>query len=526
MNKPKEINKFQEFMASLVVFLVALPLCMGIALASGAPPVMGLVSGIIGGIVVGLLAGSPLQVSGPAAGLAVIVADAISQHGLEKLWAVVLLAGLMQIIAARLALGRWFKAVEPAVIFAMLAGIGVLIFASQFHVMVDDPQSPKNSGLDNLLTIPSAVWKGVTVDDGTPHHYAALIGVISLASLIIWAQITRLTKTFLRVIPAPLVAVVVATVIAQVMEFPIQYVDVPEKVSQLFTLPGQGTFSALINPDIIGTAFAMAAIASAESLLCASAVDRLHDGEPSDMDRELFAQGVGNTVSGFIGGLPITGVIVRSTANIQAGGQTRWSAVMHGVWLFGLIALVPSTLKLIPVAALAAILVYIGYKLINPANIKMLAARGRAEIGIYLVTVVCIAWKGLLFGLGVGIAISLLRLAWHFSHLEVRVREVEGGLDVDLLGAATFMSMPALQSGLERLPDDAAVKLHLDHLQYADHACLEFIGEWEKRRMDAGGTLEIAWDVLEKRVRSPRLRSVTQPKEDVESAAPPAAGPA
>jgi MFS superfamily sulfate permease-like transporter len=522
MKKFSEINKFQEFMASLVVFLVALPLCMGIAMASGADPKMGLVSGIIGGLVVGLLAGSPLQVSGPAAGLAVIVADAIHQHGIHQLWAIVLLAGLIQVVSARLALGRWFKAVEPAVIFAMLAGIGVLIFASQFHVMVDDPAPSTNSGMQNLASIPEAVWKGITPTDDKAHHYAALIGIISLACLIVWGQITKRTKSFLRVIPAPLIAVIVATVIAQVFEYPIQYVEVPDKVSNLFTFPTSETMGALYDPAIIGTAFAMAAIASAESLLCASAVDRLHDGEPSDMDKELFAQGVGNTVSGLIGGLPITGVIVRSTANIQAGGQTRWSAVMHGVWLFGLIAFAPETLNLIPRSALAAILVYIGYKLVNPTNIKMLISRGRAEIGIYLITVVCIAWKGLLIGLIIGIALSLLRLAWHFSHVEVRVRQVDGGLDVDLLGAATFMSLPSLQQGLEKIPTDAAVTLHLDHLQYADHACLEYIGEWEKRREDSGGTLEISWDVLEKRVRSPLLRSVTEPKEGADSSAEPA----
>lgn len=515
VSQPTQVNPVQEVLASLVVFLVALPLCMGIAIASGAPPVMGLVSGIIGGLVVGLLAGSPLQVSGPAAGLAVLVYDAIQTHGLEKLWAIVLLAGVIQIIAARLAVGRWFRAVAPAVIYAMLAGIGVLIFASQFHVMVDD--TPDSSGITNLITIPRAIWKGVTPVDGTPHHFAAATGLLALIVLIAWGQVQKRAKGFIKVIPAPLIAVIVATTFAQLMEFPIQYVSLPESLSGLFTVPSTDTVSALWTPAILGTAAAMAAIASAESLLCASAVDRLHSGEPSNMDKELFAQGVGNALSGLIGGLPITGVIVRSTANVQAGAKTRWSAVMHGIWLLGLIALAPMVLKLIPVSALAAILVYIGYKLVDRTVIKGLIKRGRAEIVTYTVTVVCIAAFGLLNGLAVGIAMTLLRLAWEFSHLEVRLTDREDGtLVIDLLGAGTFMSLPTLTEALEQVPAERPVKLHLDHLQYADHATIEYIGEWEKRRLSKGGTLEIAWDILERRVQSPRLQVVETEQEAVD----------
>ena len=520
---PVPVNRVQELLASLVVFLVALPLCMGIAIASGAPPVMGLVSGIVGGIIVGLLAGSPLQVSGPAAGLAVLVFDAIKTHGVSKLWAIVLIGGLLQIIAARLSVGRWFRAVAPPVIYAMLAGIGVLIFASQFHVMVDD--TPASSGLTNLLTIPQAIWKGVTPIEGTPHHYAAFTGLLAFLCLVGWGAIQKRATGILKSIPAPLIAVVVGTAVAQYFAFPITYVSLPESMSDLFAIPTAASFSALWDPAIVATAFALAAIASAESLLCAAAVDKLHDGDKSDLNKELFAQGIGNMVCGFIGGLPVTGVIVRSTANIQAGGRTRWSAVLHGVWLLALIALAPAVLQLIPVSALAAILVFIGYKLVDKKVIRMLISRGRAEIGVYVITVVCIAAFGLLTGLGIGIALTLFRLVWHFSHLEVHVTTTpEGTLDVDMLGAATFMSLPKLTDALEALPQDAAVQLHLNHLQYADHACLEFIGDWERRREDAGGTLKIAWAELEERVRSSRMRSVAAAapnRSDPPAAVPP-----
>lgn len=500
----------REILASLVVFLVALPLCMGVAIASGAPPAMGLVSGIIGGIVVGLLAGSPLQVSGPAAGLAVIVYDAIQAHGLERFWAVVLIAGVLQIVAARLSLGRWFRAVAPAVIYGMLAGIGVLIFASQFHVMLG--ATPATSGLANLAAIPGAIWSVFAPAPGEAFGHAALVATVALACLIGWNRLRTATSSRWRVVPAALVAVVVATLVAHALAAPVAFVTVPEAVGDLFALPATSTLSALWDPAVIGSGVALAAIASAEALLCASAVDRLHDGPPSEMNRELFAQGVGNTVCGVIGGLPVTGVIVRSTANVEAGGRTRWSAVLHGVWLISLIALAPMVLRWIPIAALAAVLVYIGVKLVNPATIRDLAARGRAELAIYVTTVAAITTFGLLIGLAVGVAVTLLRLAWEFSHLDVQIDARDDGvIEVDLRGAATFISLPVLTEALQGLPAEAPIKLHLDHLQYADHACLEYIGEWERRRIDVGGTLEIAWDVLKERARPPRLREASAP---------------
>jgi len=192
---------FHDFMASIVVFLVALPLCMGIAIASGAPPALGLITGVVGGLVVGAIAGSPLQVSGPAAGLTVLVWEMINQHGIGMLGAIVLLAGLIQIGMGALKAGPWFRAISPAVIQGMLAGIGVLIIGSQIHVMVDD--APKGSGLTNLLSIPEAIWKGLTPMDGSSHHLAAIIGVITMAIIFSWSYAPKK----LKIVPAPLVAV-------------------------------------------------------------------------------------------------------------------------------------------------------------------------------------------------------------------------------------------------------------------------------------------------------------------------------
>lgn len=498
-------NLGQEVLSSIVVFLVALPLCLGIAIASGVPPAMGLLSGIVGGVVVGLLAGSPLQVSGPAAGLAVIVFDIVQAHGLSTLSVIVLAAGLLQVAAGLLQIGQWFRAVAPAVLYAMLAGIGILIMGSQFHVMVDD--APSASGVTNLLTIPSAIYKGVVPIDGSPHHLAAAIGLTTIAILVVWNLVRERLPAALAVLPAPLLAVGTATGLAAAFQLPIAYVDVPAGLASMISLPAPSDLLLLTEPAIFGSAIALACVASAESLLSAAAVDKLHTGTRTDFDRELLAQGVGNTVLGVLGGLPITGVIVRSSANVAAGAKSRWSAVMHGVWLLVTVAALPFVLETIPVASLAAVLVYIGYKLVNVQVMRELWARGRGEVAIYGITVASIVATNLLEGLLIGLALSIFALAWKVSRLQIEVTEGEGGrVDVDLRGAATFVVLPKLARSLEVLDPRAEVHLHLEHLSYIDHACFELIREWERQRESLGGTLVLEWDELEQRSRAPRVQ--------------------
>lgn len=503
----------RETLASVVVFLVALPLCLGIAIASGVPPAMGLLAGIVGGLVVGSIAGSPLQVSGPAAGLAVMVYEIVQGHGLAVLAVTIVVAGLLQIAAGALRLGQWFRAVAPAVIYAMLAGIGILIFASQFHVMVDDV--PESSGLTNLITIPQAIIKGVTPTEDGVHHLAALVGLGTMVVLIGWNLAKPKLPSWLALVPAPLLAVGVGTGIAAGFDMPIRYVDVPDSLGSMISLPALSDFKALASPAILGTAFALAAVASAESLLCASAVDKLHDGPRSDLDRELMAQGVGNTLLGFLGGLPLTGVIVRSSANVDAGATTRWSAILHGAWLLIAVAALPFALGHIPIASLAAVLVYIGYKLVKIDAIKELWGRGKAEFGVYAVTVGAIVATSLLEGLLIGLGLSVALLAWRASHMEVEVKDLgDKRLDVDLQGAATFVVLPKLARTLEGLPQDAEVHLHLEHLSYIDHACLELIRDWEKQREQFGGSLVLEWQELEGRSHRPRLGSEKGPTTD------------
>lgn len=491
--------QLDDFVASIVVFLVALPLCLGIAIASGVPPALGLVAGIIGGLVVGALAGSPLQVSGPAAGLVVLVWEIVQNFGLATLGVIVLCAGLIQVAGGLLGIGRWFRAVSPAVVNGMLAGIGILIFASQFHVMVDD--TPRASGILNLLSIPQAVYKGIFPVDGSSHHIAAVVGIITIISLLGW---NRYRPEKLKLIPGALVGVVFATGLAAVMQLPIKYVQLPEKLWEAIDFTPLAALSSLSNPNVLIAIVGMAFVASAESLLCAVAVDRLHSGPRTNFDRELFAQGVGNVLCGFFGALPLTGVIVRSSANLQAGAKTRASAIMHGLWLLILVVTLPFVLERIPIAALAAILVHTGYKLVNIENARQVKRYGWLPFLIYLVTVAAIVSTSLLTGIVVGIALSIAKLVFKVTRLWIRVEPGEANrVDVYIEGAATFLKLPTLAHALERIPNGSDVHLHVQRLLYIDHSCMDLLRSWEKQAAESGTRLVVEWSELNRKYHAP-----------------------
>jgi MFS superfamily sulfate permease-like transporter len=326
----------RDLTASIVVFLVAMPLCMGIAIASGVPPEKGLVTGIIGGIVVGMLAGSPLQVSGPAAGLAVIIFEFVRDHGLSALGPMLVIAGLIQFLAGVARLGGLFRAVSPAVVHGMLAGIGALIVAGQFHILFD--AKPMSNGLANLSAMPGRVL-GLNFADAHSTEIALGLGLLTIGVMLAWE---KFRPASLKLVPGALLGVVAATAVAASLGLQVARISVPESISAAFAMPGTDFFGPILaNPAIATAAIAIAFIASAETLLSAAAVDRMHDGVRTDYNKELRAQGVGNLLCGLVGALPMTGVIVRSSANVQAGAQTRASAILHGVWILALVALLP-----------------------------------------------------------------------------------------------------------------------------------------------------------------------------------------
>jgi MFS superfamily sulfate permease-like transporter len=618
--------------ASFVVFLVALPLCMGVAIASGAPVTAGLVTGIVGGLVTGALAGSPLQVSGPAAGLTVLVYQCIQQHGIETLGVAVLAAGAIQLAAGALRLGQWFRAVSPAVVRGMLAGIGVLIFLSQFQVMLD--VSPKGSGLQNLLAMPGSALKalarhaegpdasrpaehagllkqagslhvrqrdleenierlltGIAGKHAAPssnslapsrsrpvseilggerlaaleatqreilerldrltelrdrdewhtarqfvavaladlkgtsahavegsqanaeralrelrdslknHRAAALLGCLTIAVILVWQGPIARRLPF---VPAPLAAVSAATVAAYALDLPVLYVEVPENLLGEINWPTLAELRTLLEPVVLFSAVEIAVIASAETLLCATAVDRIHQGSRTKYDQELTAQGVGNLVCGLAGALPMTGVIVRSTANIHAGARTRLSAILHGVWLLIFVVGFSGLLRMIPTASLAAILVYTGYKLIGIKEIKQLAAYGKSEVAIYATTLVAIVFTDLLKGVIVGVVLSLAKLMYTFTHLRIEATSDSNAnrVNMKLNGSATFVRLPLLAEALERVPPQSELHVDLVNLDYIDHACLELLMNWERTHEATGGRLVVDWNSLHARFRS------------------------
>jgi MFS superfamily sulfate permease-like transporter len=489
----------RDFLASIVVFLVALPLCLGIAIASGAPPMTGLITGIIGGIVVGALSGSPLQVSGPAAGLVAIVAEIIHDFGMQGLGVILIVAGTLQILAGFFKLGQWFRAISPAVIQGMLAGIGVLIVVAQFHVMLD--VSPESSGIANILSIPETLNRGwqSLLSNGSSHHWAALIGVVSITLILLWNAAPKK----LKVVPPTLVAVIAAMLLADLMNLPVQFVEVPGQFLSAVSLPDPKTLpQLLVNPELWVLAITVAVVASAETMLSASAVDRMHTGPRTQYDREMIAQGVGNTLCGALGALPLTGVIVRSSANIQAGAKTRLSAMMHGIWLLALVCFFPTLLDLIPKASLAAILVYTGYKLVQPAAVsKLYREGGLGEVAIYAVTLVMVVGTNLLEGVIAGTVLAVVRLLYLLSKLEgTTIATGDGRVELLLKGSATFLSMPRLVAIMERQPAGKELHVHVESLSSIDHTCIEYLRSWEAQYQQTGGNMIIEWQVLENKL--------------------------
>jgi MFS superfamily sulfate permease-like transporter len=493
----------QDLLASIVVFLVALPLCMGIAIACGVSPAIGIATGVIAGLVVGCIGGCPLQVSGPAAGLVVILSDMLREHGIEKLGAIVIIAGALQVLGGIFGLAQWFRAVTPAIINGMLAGIGILLFAGQFHLMVDD--TSKGSGLTNLISIPGAIIKAISPSATTSHEEAAFLGVSTIIILLLW---NKFATGKLKMVPSFLVSIAIVSIIASVFKFPVHYVELPSNILQGLHFIDSSTFTYLLDQDVILSGVVVALIASAETLLTATALDKIHRGAGTNYDRELTAQGVGNFICGLAGVLPMTGVMVRSGVNVAAGAKTRLSSILHGLWLLLFVALLPFVLKLIPISSLAALLVYTGYKLVDIKTIKDLNKFGRSEVVVYVVTVFLIVAVDLLTGVLAGIVLSVLKLLYRLTRLETALGydEKPNRTSLKISGAATFLNLPKLADTLEKVRPDTELHVHLDSLDYIDHACLELLMSLDKQMKSSGGSLVIDWNALGSVFRDRRKR--------------------
>jgi MFS superfamily sulfate permease-like transporter len=479
----------QDVPASIVVALVALPLCLGVALASGAPLISGLIAGIVGGIVVGALSRSPLSVAGPAAGLTTIVLAAITGlPSFEAFLMAVCLAGLLQMAFAASRGGIIAEFVPGSVITGMLAAIGLILILKQVpHALGYDADPEGDFSFfqqdgDNTL---SALMHIVANDF---LWGAALIAAISLAFLFWWDK-ARPKQGPLKLLPGPLVVVLfgvaanaafvrfaphLAIGASHLVQVPVS--ATPWALADQIRLPD---FAAITTAKVWTTALTLAIVASLESLLSVKAVDELDPKRRvTDKNRELLAQGTGNLVSGLLGGLPVTSVIVRSSANVETGADSRLSTMLHGLWLLLGLALIPVVLNLIPLSALAAVLIATGYKLAKPALFVQRWKQGYSQFIPFVVTVLAILFTDLLVGIAIGLAVGMAFVIWRSTGDIITYVEYGGTVMVRARRNLYFMHKPALQAALGRVPDGATLLIDLSATAYVDLDCIDIINSF------------------------------------------------
>ncbi|GAB08767.1 putative carbonic anhydrase [Gordonia araii NBRC 100433] len=476
MNQPAIADRARavaryDLPASIVVFLVALPLSLGIAIASHAPVAAGLIAAIVGGVVAGAIGGSALQVSGPAAGLTVVVAESINQFGFRTTCFIVVVAGILQILLGLSKVARAALAVAPVVVHAMLAGIGITIALQQVHVLLGGES--RSSAWANVIALPEQV--------ASLHGWSAGLGLMVVAIMFGWKYV----PAKIRIVPAALAAIVVATIVSLAIPGEVKRVSIDGSLFDSIGLPElpNGEWSAVVLMIVT-----ICLIASVESLLSAVAVDKMHSGERTNFDREMVGQGSANVLSGMIGGLPITGVIVRSSTNVMAGARTRASAILHGFWILVFSASLVGLVEQIPLAALAGLLVVIGTQLVKLSHVRLAHLTG--DLVVYSITLLCVVFLNLLEGVLIGLAVAAALLIWRVVRVAVDASEIPGTGEwrVRIDGSATFLSLPKLTGSLQQVPRGAAVVVEMT-VDFLDHAAFETIDEWARQHRANGGTV-------------------------------------
>ncbi|MFD6294457.1 SulP family inorganic anion transporter [Streptomyces sp. NPDC060235] len=470
-----------DLSASIAVFLIALPLSLGIALATGAPLQAGLVAAAVGGIVAGRIGGSALQVSGPAAGLTVVTAELIHHYGWRATCGITVLAGITQLGLGCLRVARTALAVSPAIVHGMLAGIGVTIAVAQLHIVLGGV--PQSSVLANLVGLPDQVAR--------MQPAAVSMSVLTLVLLFAWPRLPGRTGRLLRKVPAALVAVAGATATASLAGLTLPRVDLPSWSSH--------ALAGLPEGPVLGVAAAVLTVTlvcSVQSLLGAVAVDKLVSARPelqarvgrSALDRELLGQGAGNIVSGALGGLPVAGVAVRSSANVQAGAVSRNSTMLHGVFVVVAALLMVPILELIPLASLAALVMAVGIQMVSLHHIRTVTRH--REVLVYAVTTLGVVFLGVLEGVALGVAVAVGVALHRLTRTRITHEEREGVHHVRVRGQLTFLAVPRLSRALHLIPRGADTVVELDG-SFMDHAAFESLQDWQSAHSAQGGTVEI-----------------------------------
>jgi MFS superfamily sulfate permease-like transporter len=495
----KKINLFtnlkSDFASGLVVFLVALPLCLGIAMASGAPLFSGIISGIVGGIVVGYLSKSHISVSGPAAGLTAIVLTAITDLGaFDVFLTAVFIAGLIQLGLGFLKAGGISNYIPTNVIEGMLAGIGIIIILKQLpHAFGYDSdfegdlafsQADGSNTFSSLLGIVDYVQLG-----------SIIVAALSLVILISWDKVPFLKK--LKLIPGALIAVIMGVVMNEIFistgsslaiaKEHLVSLPIPTTLDEFKQIIVTPNFSGITNPQVWIVALTIAIVASIETLLCIEASDRMDVHKRyTDTNVELKAQGIGNLVSSLLGGLPMTSVVVRSSANANAGAKTKMSAIIHGILLLLSVLTIPAILNKIPLATLAAILLLVGYKLAKPATFKHFWKNGKYQFAPFIATLLAVVFLDLLKGVALGILISVfailrgnMKRAYNFRKEEYHDGDV---IHIDLAQEVSFLNKAAIKQTLSKIPKNSKVVINAQDTVYIAHDVLDLIKEFKKIR--------------------------------------------
>ena len=483
----------QDLKAGLVVFLVALPLCLGVAMASGVPMISGIVAGVVGGIVVAWLSGSHTSISGPAAGLTAIIAAQVAILGsVEALLVAVILAGIMQMALGALKAGSLAAFIPGSVIKGLLAAIGIILILKQIPFLVGyNPDWFGDMTFNNTVSGENT-FSELFLSASNIHPGATLIGIISLMILLFWDK-TPMKKLS---IPVPLVVVIVGVVLVQLMpqlgmlwgivaDDMVQVPSTGSIMERLATIPTPDV-SVLTDPKVYIAAITIAIVASLETLLNLEAVDKLDPKKRvSPPNRELFAQGVGNMTSGLIGGLPITSVVVRSSVGISSGGQTRMTTFIHGVLLLVSVLFLPQVLNMIPLSALAAILIFTGFKLAAPKVFKDMWAEGKVQFLPFIVTIFAIVLTDLLVGIIIGMVVATAFIL--YNNLQSPLRKIKerhvGGevLRIELANQLTFMNRAALLDTLNEIEEGTQLVLDARDTDYMDSDIIALINEFEQK---------------------------------------------
>lgn len=493
--------------SSVVVFLVALPLCLGIAMASGAPLFAGLLTGIIGGIVVASISGSQLSVSGPAAGLTVIVFGAIQSLGSYDVFLLaVVLAGVIQLVLGMIKAGTIGNYFPSAVIEGMLAAIGITIILKQLpHALgydadfFGDESFKQLDGKNTLLAIKAAF--------GAIHFGAFLVTTLSLLILIYWPRLKKLS-----IVPAPLIVVVLGVVLHIALKgspleiTPKHLVEIPvvNSFSEFLGLFRFPDFKAVVNYDVWIVAFTIAIVASLETLLSIEAIDKLDPYKRvSPTNRELIAQGIGNMSSGMLGGLPMTSVIVRSSANANSGGKSKQSAILHGIWLLLALLIIPSIINMIPLACLAAILLVTGYKLAKIPLFTQMYRRGLDQFIPFIITILAVVFTDLLKGVGIGMVVAIFYILRNNMRnpFGYDLEESSGTKKIKLYLSeeVSFLNKAAIQQSLYNLPKDVShIIVDGSGSRFIDKDVVQVIKEFEQHALRSGKRVELI-DVYDKR---------------------------